>query len=307
MYTTRDEQMKKTIEMIVRRTKCQSAGHQRSFNDLRASRQPETKVFARTARFLLAASVASVITATISLHAALGDQSVVRDVVAAQGWTSIVPMNIDGHGPTDLVSYNAATGRAAFSIGTGKAGDQQVVRDVMAATGWTSIVPMDIDGNGLTDLLSYNAVTGRAAFSIGTGTTGDQQIVRDVMAATGWTSIVPMDINGHGPTDLVSYNAATGRAAFSIGTGTRGISRSSETSWPQQGGPRLCRWTSTVTVQPTWSRITQRLVGRHFQSGQGPRGISRSSETSWPQQGGPQSCRWTSTVTVEPTWSRITR
>ena len=87
-----------------------------------------------------------------------GDQKVVRDVVAAQGWTSIVPMNIDNdvNGLTDFVSYNAATGRAAFSIGIGTAGDQKVVRDVVAAQGWTSIVPMNIDGNGLTDLLSYN-------------------------------------------------------------------------------------------------------------------------------------------------------
>ena len=117
-----------------------------------------------------------------------GDQQVVRDVVAATGWTAIVPMDIDGHGRTDLVSDNAVTGRAAFSIGTGTVGDQQVVRDVVAATGWSSIVPMDIDGHGPTDLVSYNAVTGRAAFSVGTGTAGDQQVVRDVVAATGWTA-----------------------------------------------------------------------------------------------------------------------
>ena len=70
-------------------------------------------------------------------------------------------MNIDNdvNGLTDFVSYNAATGRAAFSIGTGTAGDQKVVRDVVAAQGWTSIVPMNIDNdvNGLTDLLSNPA------------------------------------------------------------------------------------------------------------------------------------------------------
>ncbi|MFL6446481.1 MAG: hypothetical protein ACJ746_02120 [Bryobacteraceae bacterium] len=131
-------------------------------------------------------------------------------------------MNIDNDFPglTDLLSYNAVTGRAAFSVGVGTAGDQQVVRDVTAATGWTSIVPMNLDGFPPTDLLSYNAVTGRAAFSVGVGVAGDQQVVRDVTAATDWTSIVPMNTNESliTLTGLLSYNSATGRAAFSVAT-----------------------------------------------------------------------------------------
>jgi hypothetical protein len=99
-----------------------------------------------------------------------GDQRIVRDVVAAKGWTIIVPMNINNDGLTDLLSYNAVTGRAAFSVGFGTAGNQQVVRDVTAATGWTSIVPMDTNKSlpTLTGLLSYNSDTGRAAFSVAT-------------------------------------------------------------------------------------------------------------------------------------------
>jgi SNF family Na+-dependent transporter len=150
-----------------------------------------------------------------------GDQKVVRDVVAAKGWTSIVPMNIDKTGSSDLLSYNAATGQAVFSVGIGNAGDQKVVRDVVAAKGWTSIVPMDIDNDfpGLTDLVSYNAATGQAVFSVGIGNAGDQKVVRDVVAAKGWTSIVPMSLDGFPPTDLLSYNAATGQAVFSVGIG----------------------------------------------------------------------------------------
>ena len=144
--------------------------------------------------------------------------------MAAKGWTSVVPMNIDNDGPTDLLSYNAVTGQAVFSVGLGTAGDQKVVRDVTAAKGWTSVVPMNIDHDfpGLTDLLSYNAATGQAVYSVGVGTAGDQKVVRDVTAAKGWTSIVPMDLNGVPPSDLLSYNAVTGRAVYSVGTGISG-------------------------------------------------------------------------------------
>ena len=84
-----------------------------------------------------------------------GSASTASDIAAV----SRIPGSMDNTGPTDLLSYNAATGRAAFSIGTGTAGDQKVVRDVVAAQGWTSIVPMNIDNdvNGLTDLLSNPA------------------------------------------------------------------------------------------------------------------------------------------------------
>jgi hypothetical protein len=83
-----------------------------------------------------------------------------RDL-CAQGWTSIVPMNINGDALTDLLFYNAATGLAIQSVGNlyggGEAGLQRTVATVSAAPGWTSIVPMDLNGDALTDLLSYNA------------------------------------------------------------------------------------------------------------------------------------------------------
>jgi hypothetical protein len=168
---------------------------------------------------LLAVFVATAIPPT---YAEPGDQKIIRDVVAAKGWTSIVPMNINDDGLTDFLSYNAETGQAVFSVGIGNAGDQKVVRDVAAAKGWTSIVPMNIDSTGLNDLLSYNAATGHAVFSVGIGKAGDQKVVRDVVAAKGWTSIVPMNINDDGLTDFLSYNAETGQAVFSVGIGNAG-------------------------------------------------------------------------------------
>ncbi len=131
----------------------------------------------------------------------------VRD--AAPGWTAIVPMRLNGDALTDLLSYNAATGLAIYSVGDGTS--QTVVRTVQAAPGWTSIVPFDLNGDGLTDLLSYNAATGLAFYSIATGS-GEQQVVGTaVQGAAWWTSIVPMKLtrdpagNKRGNTDLLFY------------------------------------------------------------------------------------------------------
>jgi uncharacterized protein YycO len=146
-----------------------------------------------------------------------GQQQIVAEVDAAKGWTSIVPMNINDDGLTDLLSYNAINGRAVYSVATFVPG-QQIVAELDAAQGWTSIIPMNINGDGLTDLLSYNANTGKAVYSVATGVPGQQQIVAELDAAKGWTSIVPMNINGDALTDLLSYNANTGKAVYSVGS-----------------------------------------------------------------------------------------
>jgi uncharacterized membrane protein YciS (DUF1049 family) len=99
---------------------------------------------------------------------AAGEQKIVKDYVAAKGWTAIVPLNIDcDSGRTDLLSYNAATGRAIASVGADPYGEQKIVKDYMAAPGWTSLVPINVDGHdAATDFLSYASGTGRAIVSV---------------------------------------------------------------------------------------------------------------------------------------------
>jgi hypothetical protein len=228
-------------------------------------------------------------TAIQPVYAAPGDQKIIRDVVAAKGWTSIVPMNINGDGLTDFLSYNAVTGQAVFSVGIGNAGDQKIVRDVVAAKGLTSIVPMNIDNTSPTDLLSYNAETGQAVFSVGIGNAGDQEIVRDVVAAKGLTSIVPMNIDNDFPglTDLLSYNAETGQAVFSIGVGTAGDQKIVRDVVAAKG------WTSIVPMSlqgfpPTdllsYNAETGQAV---FRSVSATREIKKSSEISLQRKAGP--------------------
>jgi hypothetical protein len=159
-----------------------------------------------------AALAAAAICLGTTAHAARpGDQVVVKDLIAAKGWTSIVPMELNGDGLTDMLSYNAKTGRAIYSVASGTPGTQTIVRYLVAAKGWTAVVPMILSGSGpQTGLLSYNAETGRAVYSAAvSGRPGEQTILRDIIVARGWTSIVPMDLNGDGLTDLLFNNKST--------------------------------------------------------------------------------------------------
>ena len=153
-------------------------------------------------------------------------------------------MNLNGDGRTDLLWYNAKTGRAVYSIAAEIPGAQVVVRDLSVAKGWTSLVPMNLNGDGLSDLLSYNKNTGRAVYSIGANPPGSQVIVRDLNASPGWTSVVPMLINGGDVTDLLSYNASDRPGGLLDHHRCSGLSISfSGTCLPPQG------WTSVVPMK----------------------------------------------------------
>lgn len=154
-----------------------------------------------------------------------GMRALVNTVSAAKGWTSIVPMNIHGAGGpdiADLLSYNAATGQAYYSIGVSPGVQKILGQGVLMAPGFTAIVPMNINGDTLTDLVWYNAATGLAIYTVGAYHDGvySQDVVAVRDAAPGWTVIIPMRMNNDALTDLVSYNAATGLAIYSIGDGT---------------------------------------------------------------------------------------
>ncbi len=196
------------------------------------------------------------------------NQADCRDL-CAQGWTSIVPMNINGDTLTDLLFYNAATGLAIYSVGDSSGGGaavQRPVAAVAAAPGWTALVPMRMNADTLTDLLSYNAATGLAIYSMASGGTGDvncgrpghsecplQRIVYPIVnAAPGWTSVTPLNLNGDNLTDLLSYNAATGLAYYSVGV----LNGGQQIVGPAAAG--AARWTSIVpmhlTTQPGEAR-----------------------------------------------------
>lgn len=114
-----------------------------------------------------AALAAAMVGLGTTAHAAQpGDQIIVKDLVAAKGWTAVIPMTLNGDGLTDLLSYNAGTGRAVYSVAGRKPGKQTVVKSTAAAKGWTALVPMGLNGDRLTDLLSYNRQTGRATYSV---------------------------------------------------------------------------------------------------------------------------------------------
>ena len=61
--------------------------------------------------------VVTVAIAIAPVHAELGDQKIVKDYIAAKGWTHIVPMYVNKDVVTDLLSYNGMDGRAIVSVG----------------------------------------------------------------------------------------------------------------------------------------------------------------------------------------------
>jgi hypothetical protein len=65
---------------------------------------------------MLAAGAATMICMGTTAHAAAGDQIIVKDLVAAKGWTAVVPLKLNGDGLTDMLSYNKDTGRAIYSV-----------------------------------------------------------------------------------------------------------------------------------------------------------------------------------------------
>lgn len=63
------------------------------------------------------AAAATMFCASITAHAAQpGDQVIVRDLIASKGWTAVVPLHLNGDGLSDMLSYNAKTGRAVYSV-----------------------------------------------------------------------------------------------------------------------------------------------------------------------------------------------
>ena len=146
-----------------------------------------------------------------------GDQRIVRDVVAAKvdpfsvgvgtaeinkssgmslttGWTSIVPMNINNDGLTDLLSYNAVTGRAGFQC--------RSLRRSTSCPGCHCSNGLDVhrpdehqqrraDRSPLLQCRNWTGCVFSRLWHCGKSTSRP-----DVTAATGWTSIVP---NGHRP------------------------------------------------------------------------------------------------------------
>ena len=60
---------------------------------------------------LLALCALALLQTSTPVHADVGSQHIVLDVQAHQGWTTVVPMHLNLDGRTDLLSYNATTGR----------------------------------------------------------------------------------------------------------------------------------------------------------------------------------------------------
>ena len=175
-----------------------------------------------------------------------------------------MPTNINGDDLTDLLSYNATTGQAVFSVAIDVTGDQTIVKEVNASQGWTSVVPIIINGDGRTDLLSYNATTGQAVFSVTTDVRGIRRSSKRLMHRKGGRRLCrstwrPATVE---PVCFPTMRRRVRLCFRSLPT-SRGIRRSSKRLTHRKGGRRLCRSTSdgdSVTDLLSYNVTTGRAV-----------------------------------------------
>ena len=169
-----------------------------------------------------------------------------RAVFAPTGWTALVPMSLNGdcHALTDLLSYNATTGRTVLSTGAFPPGTQTAVEDFRFPGGSTSLFPMNLNHEGLVDVLNhtdppfYNKTTGQAGAPVAPDPSGTLRGVQDFLASTGWTAVVPMVLqpDATGGPALLQRDDRPGRL-LDLAPVPRGRRRSSRTP-PLPGGGR---------------------------------------------------------------------
>ncbi|MFC5379496.1 hypothetical protein [Aquipuribacter nitratireducens] len=125
------------------------------------------------------------------------------------GWSTARPVELDGTPGSELVLYNATTGRQVILdfIEDGRA---LTVSDRQWSKGWDVVEPIQLDADSLSELVVYNSLTGRQVlvnlFPNGTtGTYSDRQWSR------GWDTVEPIELDGDRLSELMVYNSTTGR------------------------------------------------------------------------------------------------
>jgi N,N-dimethylformamidase beta subunit-like, C-terminal len=186
----------------------------------------------------------------------VGISSYPLDITGSAGWTTIVPVNMNGDSTTDYLFYNAVSGRLLIAIGAPGGGISSYPMDSTHSVGWTTIVPANINGDSVTDYLLYNAVSGRLVMGIGTqsGPVGISSYPLDTTGSLGWTTIVPVNMNGDSTTDYLFYNAVSGRLLIAIGAPGGGIS-----SYPMDSTHSV-GWTTIVPANINGDSVTDYLL-----------------------------------------------
>jgi hypothetical protein len=124
-------------------------------------------------------------------------------------WSSIVAGRF-GHGPSDLLFHERASGQMEF-YGV-NAGAISLIGKTVNDESWTTIVPLEL-GKTYTSLFCYDRSRGRARFYATTGTGHLNGLGKATeQMRKGWTDVVAGDFGGSGRLDLFFFDRETNDA-----------------------------------------------------------------------------------------------
>jgi plastocyanin len=132
--------------------------------------------------------------------------------------TSIVPVdfNLDGH--SDILWQNSATGERSISLMNGTTRISVVSLGVISSE-WSIAGIGDFNGDGNPDVLWKNTATGELSLWLMNGTAQTSVISLGVVS-TAWSVAGTGDFSGDGQTDILWQNAATGELSLWLMNGT---------------------------------------------------------------------------------------
>jgi plastocyanin len=132
--------------------------------------------------------------------------------------TSIVPVdfNIDGH--SDILWQNAGTGECSIWLMSGTS-QSSIISLGVISTDWSIAGIGDFNGDGNPDILRQNATTGERSIWLMNGTT-QSSVVSLGVVGTDWSIAGTGDFNGDGQVDILWQNTGTGEISVWLMNGT---------------------------------------------------------------------------------------
>jgi hypothetical protein len=130
-----------------------------------------------------------------STSAALGTR--LQTIAWVNGWSHIVPIDIDGNGDDELILYKETTGSKSIHDVL-RDGTQIAMVGGSWSTGWDIILPIEVDGDRGSELLFYNDRTGLAdrgralIYDMNTKTISTR--LKTINWVNGWSHIVAVQL-----------------------------------------------------------------------------------------------------------------
>ena len=154
------------------------------------------------------------VVATNSAGSVTSSSAVLKVIAAA----SIVPVDFDLDGHSDILWQNTATGEWSLWLMNGTSRTSVVSLGVVG-TDWSIAAVGDLNGDGNPDILAQNAATGERSVWL-MNATARASVVSLGVVSLDWSLAGAGDFNGDGRRDIVWQNKVTGERSVWLMNGT---------------------------------------------------------------------------------------